>query len=74
MLFFLHSLGPFMFVFLSSNAEEAVNLSALSTLDHIVCFFRVSVWSVGNAAHCLGDPHQGASPTSGLQHQTVPQS
>lgn len=31
------------------------------------------VWSVGNTACCLRDPHQGAPPSSGLQHPSVPQ-
>lgn len=40
---------------------------------HCLCFFFVSVWSVGNTAYCLRDPHQGAPPSSGLQYPSVPQ-
>lgn len=43
MLFFLHSLEPFMFVFLSSDAREAVNLSACPPSITLCVFPCVSV-------------------------------
>lgn len=40
---------------------------------HSLFVLFLSVWSVGNAACRLRDPHQGPPPSSGLQHPSVPQ-
>lgn len=50
----------------TSDDEEPVNVSSSPCV-------LMTVWSVGNAAHRLGDPHQGAPPSPGLQHPPVPQ-
>lgn len=57
-------------VFSTSPLDDDV---AASPLSFTACVVSVlSVWSVGNTACCLRDPHQGAPPPPGLQHPSVP--
>lgn len=73
----MHSIQP-CFTLLRSNVllapprAQPVNVSA-SSFIRCLCFF-LSVWGLGNTAHCFRDPHQGAPPSSSLQHPSVPQS